>query len=398
MVFHISCCCFFSADQRSDANGPLASALPLLISNKYAYVPLYMYTRKVFIADLEETVGHRVESSFHELALEPAASDSAASAEAEIAGKEDPTPVSVESIAQMKDHVFQLGKIGIVQGCLVVPKKGLPKQASSQPIDASHRSDVLIIKKLTPEGAECTPFAPSGSKLPPPKKLTTSDLLNDWKVFKGTLQTPLENWRAMDPFASTSWSADEIKGFICASLRRLWPLHSESLDGIAVLQKPPAVQATRHFPAGALRLVPATQAIKSSPQKPAADDVGAVLLGELIEGLHFQLAPQFVPRLTDVKHAPWVAPFWTLWCAQKEHASGITPNMRLTRVEVCIELSVKSSKKTEATSVPRFFVEVPLMENSRAIKKGEFLIFSNTEPVEPPAKRAKATGSVKRID
>ena len=147
-------------------------------------------------------------------------------------------------------------------------------------------------------------------------------------------------------------------------------------------------------------MVPATQLIKSSPQKPEADDVGAVLLGELIEGLHFQLAPQFQPKLTDAKHAPWLAPFWTLWCAQQDHESDTAPNMRLTYVQVTIELSVaqKSTKGTQAKPATLVTLEVPLMENSRAIKKGEFLLFSNATRVEPPAKRAKATGSVKRLD
>lgn len=221
----------------------------------------------------------------------------------------------------------------------------------------------------------------------------------------------IEDWQSVAPSKNFDLHSDLCKARVKYALLSLHARFADEEAGLRLMQKPTkGVFAGRNFPAGKLRIVPAS---------------GMVVLADAAitvpnSAINLGIAMKHPTKGTDiaahiVRHAQlpqkaggFLTPYWFVRSVASEEEANLETQMHTVTVAQSIMFEdtkhvVKRTKSAQQDTVKDqdFTVKVPLLVNSRAIKAGDELLYykaaapkrPSTVAVLPDAKRCKAEAS-----
>ena len=209
------------------------------------------------------------------------------------------------------------------------------------------------------------------------------DLEKTCKIYR-CVDVELADWAQYMPCDHIEMLFDIWKGKFLSAMVALVRRNRQLDSSLRLMQKPSKrVFATEAFPKGQLELVPLTNVIvkrKDGSQLPAAAvDLGKVLK-EPSTGQFLDVEVYLTPKNIEPKAAsdtsgccavsersPWVAPFW--WVQP-----GGKANMTIVSVAVETRTTLGHGK-----TMQKDVVMVPVMQNSKAISKGDELIIARAD-------------------
>lgn len=252
---------------------------------------------QAFLEELSKEVGHPViPTDTWGDALGGMIADDAAAEAHEVA----PAP----TVAMLHSPAHHASQVGYAPGVIVAAKK-------------SSSTEIWKILKLTDDQTVLTLLVDGDGTTE--QTLPTAELLEQWRVHKGKITSPLYLWNAADltgsPAQSPAWAADGVKGAVALALRAAYVDHESVVQGLQVLQHPNGVKATTKFPKGKLILVAASQRVERCKSTTTVGS-NAFSVGVFdVAGTHamFQVCHHFVPPVVgrdSKQQAAWVAPFW----------------------------------------------------------------------------------------
>lgn len=265
-----------------------------------------------------------------------------------------------DSLTQMSDMAFQAGKVGFVVGAHIAKKKAEAVQVYR--IDSIEQDVVKATEQLDGHPGEVV-------------ELTVETMVEQWRLHKGRVTTLLPLWdreaNPCKPVDSQAWIVDGVKGAIALALQERSTAYADALQHIELLANPTAVKAISNIAKGGVTFVAATQKVERCKGGAVQGQiaVGAGLFDlPGAPGTMFQLLPQFIPPVQQngtANKLPWVAPFWAVGIAD----SAKEANMIL---------------KYEAVQIGKHTVQVPILQNSKAVKAGDTLLWHRATKAPPP--------------
>ena len=203
----------------------------------------------------------------------------------------------VETMAEMKSAVFQAEKLGFCTSALIAKRKSELAEVW-RIIDIAEDSVVVGLLDKGSIAKQCT--------------ITMRELMEDWRLHKGTVTTMLTGWAPGKgcPLTSKVWLYDICKGQINVALQRVYQARTDINAYIQIMQKPNSVMVTKEFDIGEVQLAAASLNIA---KKPASS---SCYLGDFNIGgdpeplyLNYHFAGIKTDKGDDNK-SPWVCPFW----------------------------------------------------------------------------------------
>jgi hypothetical protein len=199
---------------------------------------MQVFTYEAFVEELQASLGTSVESSF--VSFQSGSRVGAAAPKPERGS-------TIESVDQMKDKVFQAGKLGFVVDAFVVKKK----------VDGDCK--LYQIKSMTPDAATAVEVAVD--------KVATSletisipidDFFTIWRLRRGRVTEKLPGWReCASPLSSNQWAFEQYKGAATVALRDATQEYPTP-GCIDLYQLPLGVRVTENCPKNSICFVPAS--------------------------------------------------------------------------------------------------------------------------------------------
>ena len=267
--------------------------------------------------------------------------------------------VEMETIEQMKNQAFQLGKIGFKVGAILIPKE----------------SDGVFFYRVTDVSAEVLKMVDvAKGREGDAHEVSLDDLVKNYRVHRGKITEKLPGWHPKDnacsPMVSSVWQLDVQKSAVSIALRKTYESHEQHVAHLELLQHPMMVRVSKSFITNGLKLPAASLKIDFA-KKAGKDSVGV--------GLGLAISPHYISPVDkdgNANKAPWVAPFWFVYTG--EAPKDEPANMRLVH---------------EAVDIMGMKVNVPVLTNSKPLAAGDTLCYdkgaSNDEVKEKQKEQQK---------
>ena len=280
----------------------------------------------------------------------------------------------VASVEQLHDVAFNLQRMDWVVGANARPKKDCKTEGVEHGqtyVVTAVSADGVSVKMVTTHGAAAT------IKVPP------EVIVSSWNVYKGKTVQRVRCPASADPRTHMSWRTDCMKASISIGLHRL--LHEKEtqdvLGKVSYWKTPLKLIVEHPLLKGMLLLTPASQRIAALTRKDDKVASGGVNLGELLPAVTFVINPHVVQPPDDAESK--VVPFLPLYWLVPTTDDVAKANMEVYKTSVEFPAVVNGSG--EATPLE---LKIPMMRNSRALRKGDELY-----RYAPPPPDAAASGS-----
>jgi hypothetical protein len=211
------------------------------------------------------------------------------------------------TIDQQRSQAFQAQQLGFKKDHYCVPKSA--KSPGIYLIQGYNGESVTIAEMKNGKPSDGT-------------TVTARDIIDNWKVHKGSVSTIMTNWtkdgavqRLLD---NKLWTFEAAKGACTLAMRQVNAIAATYGWPFDIIQKPHAVKATGHIGAGDVLLAPATMKFDT---KQVAHSIAITKMGDDTVYMN----PTFTPPPTEdgSKVVPWICPFWIV----KQVEAKDTPTM-----------------------------------------------------------------------
>ena len=325
-----------------------------------------------FVENARQETGKKIKGSWGGAALELSAVAVAAKEAKDAATHKssDDGAAAHESLAEIKDPVHQLSKLGFVVGANV----------KSKCKDDNVNDEDKIYKILSVDKSGCQLVAMYKDAA---QTVALEDVPKKFIVHRAKLTEPVALEKVC-PSVSALWAIDQVKAHITMCLKHL---EERTCKHVLVLENPTAAKATHDFSIGKM-MFPPTAPMSCIVVQDAAKPLGSnvVDFGVLISPPAAKTDIRFgVRRLHNTdpsKPGAWVAPFWAITLTDDEDEV----NMHL-----CTEKVLLGTGANQSTDF-NLSVAVPVYKNRVAIKKGDVLKAlapKKSTASEPVAKKQK---------
>jgi hypothetical protein len=290
-----------------------------------------------------------------------------------------------ETLDEMHDAACNIRKLGWQVNAHAKPKKDCNAIGAQQ-------NSLYKITNIKDDTVKFELVTTATNK--PTVTVTIKDVLAQWSIHKGKTLERQTVPRAADPFSNTQWIIAEMSAKLCVAVRQAC-LNMQT-DGIhtqlAYWVNPTMVVAEAAFAKGALVLAPSSTRVSSAvldPTKPAPTvSKSAVQFGTLLKPplvpmpVAFSLSPHLpiIQQDGQPEVTPWVAHYWVVQPTDDK----VKANMEHFKVGVATSVMVNASE------VNKFSVDLTMLRNKRAIRKGEELCFFKAAKAEPEAKKQRS--------